>query len=376
MKFVFSILILSVINAVHGAEPPCAASIECDTGSYCSGVNLQCAQKVCAVHGDCFGEFMSGRIPFCNNGFCEDKFAGTCSSAPTCTLAANKKISSFKSIGSLSQIVTTTNTSSSREAVKKLTTDVLAGTSITNEVYVFVDAEETAVFSSEIFDTIGNDATVLAYIKTLVCADIGEEFCTVSIPARRMLGDARELSTSVIVSVTYAVEISAFNTLQDSSSFSDPAFIAALAAAAGVNVSEVTVDSATGTFTIDYVVTDESTGSDPLSEAALQAIADLEADIGTITAAVLSALGLSPDDVSTAVVDRCGDRDCNGRGTCNGDTGACTCTDTDYWGVNCETLVDCNTGDAIVVDGEAYCKCTYPKFGERCVGVKDCSTCA
>lgn len=359
------------------AVPPCAASIECDTGSYCAAVNLKCAQKVCAVHGDCFGEFMSGRIPFCNtvSGFCEDKFAGTCSSVPTCTIAADKKISSLNSIGSITHSVTTTNTSTAREAVKTLTTDILSGTSITNEVYVFVNAEETAVFSSELFDN-RDDATVLAHIKTLICADISEELCTISIPARRMLSDdARELTTSIIVSVTYEVDLAAFNTLQASSSFSEPSFIAALAAAAGVNVSDVIVNSATGAFTIDYIVTDEATGNDPLSEAALQAIADLEADIDTITAAVISALGLNSNDVSDAVVDKCGPRDCNGRGTCSASTGACTCTDINYWGINCETLVDCSTGEIIVMDGGAYCKCKYPQFGERCVDVKDCTAC-
>lgn len=361
--------------------PPiaCTATTDCTATEVCSNLDVCDDAPSCTANADCFGTLTAGRLSYCNTvtGFCVDKYAGTCTSTNDCTVKHLKALTKETGIGSVSQTVTVSNTTAARETVTKLSTDILSGTTVTNDIHVFVTAEETATLDDTIFNTIGDDTEVLAHIKSVVCADIGEELCVVSIPARRLLSEhERDLVGSIVVSITYEIDIDVFNSLQASSSFSDPSFASALAAAAGVDIGNVTVSTSSGTFTIDYVVADESTGSDPLTEAALQSISDLEADVGTITATVISQLGLDSGDVSTAVVDKCADRDCNGRGTCNASTGVCACADTSYWGINCETAVDCTTGDAIVIDGKAYCECTYPKFGQRCVGERDCETCA
>lgn len=354
--------------------PPCESSTDCDSGFYCGATDLKCVQTVCANHGECFGDFLSGRVPFCNTvaGFCEDKFAGTCTTSSTCTLLAGKKNAESKSVGSASHVVSITNTTLARQTAKKLATDILAGTSVTKDIFTVVSVEETVVMSSLYFDAVGNNVDALDHIKSVVCGDIGVDYCTVTIPTRRMLV-SRELATSVTVSVTYEVDIDVFNTLQEAGSFTDPAFIDALAAAAGVDPGNVTVIVSGGSFTIDYTVMDESDGDDPLIDAALQAITDLEADIENITSAVVSELGIGAGDISAAVLDKCGGRDCNGRGTCNESTGACACTDADYWGINCETLVNCNNGTK--ADSIAYCRCIYPSSGRRCELTANCHTC-
>jgi hypothetical protein len=360
------------------AIPPCANSAECDTGKYCAVPDLECAATVCTVNADCFGLFITGRLPFCNTdtGFCEDKYAGTCTSMPGCNTKVGRLVSAETSIGSVSQTVTTTNTTAAREAVKKLNTDILSGTTTTNDIYTYIVAEETATLDSAIFEEINDDVVVLGHIKSVVCGDIGEDLCTVVIPARQLLGDHhydRELGVGIVVSVSYEVDAEAFALLENDGSFSDPSFVSALAAAAGVGVGNVTVNIADGSFSIEYTVTDEAVGGDPLTEESLAAISELQGDIGTITATVISELGLDSGDVSTASVDYCSGRDCNARGTCDEGTGVCNCTDTGYWGINCETAVDCHNGVPTTADGAAYCECDYPEFGQRCNETQDCT---
>lgn len=74
---------------------------------------------------------------------------------------------------------------------------------------------------------------------------------------------------------------------------------------------------------------------------------------------------------------KCGcstDNDCNGRGTCNTSTTVCDCSGTtDYWGIDCNTLIDCNTGVKMV--NASYCECPYPTYGQSCENTKDCSGC-
>lgn len=351
--------------------PPCAFSSECDTGSFCAA-SLKCEQVSCSAHSDCIADFLPGRLPHCSatSGLCEDIYAGTCTDALSCNVAVGKKVALKKSIGAMSQTLTGTNTTAAREAIVKLTTDVLATTTV--NISTFIEVVETVTLDNGIFDLVNDDAAVLAHIKTLVANGFDEGAFSVAKNARRVL--IRDLAGATIVTVTYEIDPTTFAALDASGSFTDPSFATALGNATGFP-GQVTVSSATGEFTVTYTVQDEPVGSDPLTDEALLAIAQLESDIVAVTATVISELGLQPGDLSSAVVDKCAGRDCNGHGTCDPLTGACACTDSNYWGINCETLVDCGTGTNGPVDGVAYCVCDYPKHGTRCDNTKDCSTC-
>jgi hypothetical protein len=180
-------------------------------------------------------------------------------------------------------------------------------------------------------------------------------------------------NNEITVEITYSIDSDLFDSLAaNGTSFSDGSeFEQALAGALGLNTTDIVVSAVTGTLTIEYVVSDEATGDDPLTQENLQALVEVESELTTITNTVLAELGLSENDITSNSIDYCTDRDCNGRGTCDSSTGVCTCTDTNYWGVNCETLVNCN--DGIKDPEQAYCICQYPQFGQRCENTKDCT---
>lgn len=357
--------------------PPCFATSDCSS-TYCQP-NNECAisAKACSSHGDCFGEFLSGYLPHCNfeSGLCEDVgYTGICTSIPECTTKVKKQIANENAIGSMTQTASIGgNVTQSRLGVNDIIQDTIATTTITQDLEIFVAGVETAVFDGALFTNVNNDNLILAEIQKLVCAGDAEEACSVTIPARRVLEDGRELQQEITVSVSYELDAETFANLTSSGSFNDPAFAQALADAVGADVNDVTVVAVDGTLEIEYIVSQESTGDDPLEEENLNAIDTLASEVDTITDTVVAELGLDAGDYEEPDVDKCGDRDCNGRGTCNVNTGVCACTDTDYWGINCETSVTCGNGTKS--DSSAYCICDYPEYGQRCENNKDCSAC-
>lgn len=182
---------------------------------------------------------------------------------------------------------------------------------------------------------------------------------------------SQALAQDIIVSFTYTITGSVFDPLEAGGNFTDPDFKAALATATSANVDNITIAAADDTLTVDFVVAQEATGDDPLTISNKAAIDDMAANSATITSTIETELSIVSFDLTGPTIDRCKSRDCNSRGTCDSDVGVCECTDTDYWGVNCETLVNCNNG---VKDNDtAYCNCDYPEFGERCEGTQDCT---
>lgn len=357
--------------------PPCFATSDCSS-TYCQP-NNECAisAKACSSHGDCFGEFLSGYLPHCDfdAGVCKDVgYHGICTSVPECTAKVKKQIANANAIGSMTQTASIGgNVTQSRLGVNDIIQDTIATTTITQDLEIFVAGVETAVFDGALFTNVNNDNLILAEIQKLVCAGDAEEACSVTIPARRVLEDGRELQQEITVSVSYELDAETFANLTSSGSFNDPAFAQALADAVGADVSDVTVVAVDGTLEIEYIVSQESTGDDPLEEENLNAIDTLASEVDTITDTVVAELGLDAGDYEEPDVDKCGDRDCNGRGTCNANTGVCACTDPDYWGINCETSVTCGNGTKS--DSSAYCICDYPEYGQRCENNKDCSAC-
>jgi hypothetical protein len=348
----------------------CVLSADCRSGQYCGIESLCVPEKPCSAHHDCIGEFRSGRLPFCYLSKCEDRFSGDCVSETTCS-AANKRIQVLtKKLGAISQNFTKSNVTVARAMVKRLYTDLKSTTAITQEIDAFVAGTEYATLPMTLFTDYANTPALLAHIRSIVCPPEVIELCAIEIPddARRRVLDEGSIS----VEITYTINSALFESLAvNGTSFSDgSAFEEALAALLGVNSNEISLSAVSGKLVIEYVVTEEAVGDEPLSEANLAALQAVRDELAAITAALLSELGLDPADVSTSDIDFCSGRDCNGRGTCDADTGVCFCTDTDYWGINCETVVNCNGGTK--VPNEAYCACEYPEYGQRCAATVDC----
>lgn len=354
----------------------CTASSQCALGNYCSPGLVCVSAKACGGHADCIGEFGAGRLPYCNftSGECRDVYTGSCTSVSTCNLI-HKKLNMFRNkLGSIKQDVTITNTTKARETVQKLYTYLKNTTTITQNLDIFVYGKETATFDSNLFTDYGNDAALLAYIKSVVCPPEVLDLCDIEIPSERRL-DSRNLqsSSSITVEITFSIDSDLFDSLAaNGTSFSDGSdFEQALATLLGVSTEDIVLSAVSGELVIEYMVTQEAIGKDPLTEENLAALQEVQNDLAGITSTVISALGLGGNDIQSQSIDYCTNRTCNDRGTCDSVTGVCKCNDPAYWGVNCETYVDCNNG--VKDPAYAYCICEYPEYGQRCESTLDCS---
>lgn len=350
----------------YNIPPQCTVSSDCKgPNEYCTPSN-SCASTPCTAHTDCVGVFQAGKLPYCaNNGYCSDQFTGTCSGELDCNNKVITRKAATRNIGVVKQSISNTNTTQARQTVKTLATRVSQTNSSSNLVTT-ISATETTTFNSILFDNVGDDALLLEEIKNVACGNL-TELCNIQI----VTGGGRRLQGggAITVSITYEIDSTIYDQIPEGS-FNDPEFIQALADAVGLDPGNVTVVSTGSSFTVQYAVTSESTTDDPLTEEALAAIDALAANINSVTAAVVTELGIDESSIEATQVDKCSDRDCNGRGTCNPTTGACQCTDPDYWGVNCETLIVCENGGT---PGDGYCACVFPFYGLRCQTTKDCS---
>jgi hypothetical protein len=217
----------------------------------------------------------------------------------------------------------------------------------------------------------GTTDQLLGHIKSVICGDVP---CAVSQGAgRRRL---RELQSSgeIVVSVEFDLDDTLFDDLVAREAFTDPGFAAALAAAAGVHPDNVTVTTAESSLEVDFVVAEESDGVNPVDTAVLAILQELVDGMQGVVDAAATELGIPPSSITVGGVDRCADRDCNGRGSCDPNTGICACSDPAFWGVNCETPVSCENGGTPRSD-TAYCTCPYPYYDARCNSTRlECSS--
>lgn len=353
---------------------PCIQTSDCPSEQYC-GVEEFCVnQKACTTHADCIGEFVTGRLAYCDStlAVCHDKYEGTCSSLNECNFKHSKIKANANKLGSVSQTVYLSNVTKAREAVFRMYTELYDTTSVTQTLDTFIDGTDEVTINSDLFTNYGDDTALLDHIKSIVCPAEVVDLCSIGTTSRRRL---RELQSEITVEVTYSLDSTLFESLvANGTTFSDGSeFEQALADALGVNTSDIVLTAASGTLSVEYVVSQEATGDDPLSEENIAALQDVENDLTTITNTIITDLNINVNSINTQEVDYCNGRDCNGRGTCDPNTGICNCTDTDYWGINCETLVSCNNGTKAT--GRAYCFCDYPEYGQRCENTKDCDVC-
>lgn len=352
----------------------CYSSSTCGDNEYCAGATQTCEQTACGSHFACDGLFMSGRLTRCGeSGFCEDVFEGTCTNAVDCENKNSLKEAARDSVGVLTQQLTLTNITLAREVIGDLKA-AASNTAINQNVTFKITGTEKVYLEQALFDQVGNDQAILDAVATVLCGVTGKDAASVSQvngpSARRALQSAGEIE----VTVTYEVEDTVYDSFP-AGSFDAPGFVTALEAALSLGAGNVTVTDVEGVISITYVVTNEATGDDPLSEENFDELNDLAAELATIESTIQTQFGLNEADLSTAVIDKCGDRDCNGRGTCNPDTGVCLCDSTDYWGVNCETDVLCAPGQNVPKNGVAYCECPYPASGQRCQTPNACTGC-
>lgn len=351
--------------------PSCLSDITCESLFYCN-LNEECQQQVCTDSSDCYGLIVNNQLPYCNAnaGYCENIFEETCTTLQDCNYKINLALASRDSLGKITQTASYgSNLTSTKSAISDIISTTKSNTTVTQTIYAFVDGSEQVTLNPLLFDTVNNNSLVLEQIENLICGS-ASQFCTAQITNRRLL--QRDLQNTITVTVTYSVDSDIFDIIGSSGSFDSPTFIQNLADAVGVLPGNVTIVLIDGTFSIDYVIAEESDGQDPIDQSVLDSIDTVASEIDSITDVIVAQFNLQRSDFSNTSVDKCADRDCNGRGSCNSSTGICTCTNTDYWGVNCETIVTC-ANDGIKKTSEAYCKCTFPYYGVRCENTQNCN---
>ena len=243
-------------------------------------------------------------------------------------------------------------------------------TTASTSMKVYIGATETVALDGALRENRGDqnvtDAVALAYC--------GEEY--VSVCSARILplgGGRRALQGNFgefTVELTYDVTQGVYaEFIANGTQFDDPGFEQAVAAAAGVNVTDVTVSAAGGDLTITFVLAAESSEFLPLGEEVMEEVDTLTANLVQVSNAVVAELGIDSDDISLANLNPCADRDCGGYGSslCDADTGICACP-AGTWGVNCDDACVCENGGLCPAN---QCFCPYPYWGGRCQLVSD-----
>ncbi len=368
----------SVSPTVSPTKSPtfeCYSSSTCSTNEYCAGATQTCEQTACTSHTDCDGLFLSDRLQTCaDSGFCQDLYEGSCLSEIDCQNKNSLKNAARNAVGTLTQQLTVTNLTLARDVISSLKAATSANNTIGQNITFKISGVEKVYLEQSLFTQVGDDAAIHDAIATVLFGTSGKQAVTLTQvngpSARRSLQATGEIE----ITVTYEVDDAIYDTFPPGS-FDSATFAASLEAALSLGAGNVTVTDVDGSVSITYVVTNEAPGDDPLSEDNFDELNDLKAELAIIESTIQSNFGLNEADLSTASIDKCGDRDCNGRGTCNNNTGVCLCDSADYWGVNCETTVECTSGTNVGLNGQAYCECPYPNSGQRCTITNTCVGC-
>lgn len=347
-------------------SPTPAPTFECTETAHCTepneicGDGNSCGAHPCLSHGDCYGVMLPGRLGRCSGGFCVDSYSGSCVSSVECTAKVNRMFVSENSLGQREVQVSNSNISKVVEATKGMINEVF--NSSTEDLFALLDGDYSATFSRVMWDLYNDDDALLLHIKTIICGDVP---CTISKGTGRRLQNSGEVG----VFVSFTIDSILLDQLTKVNAFEDPQFIQDLAAAAGLNETDVVITTSSGTIVLTLQVAKESTGDDPLEDENIGAIEAVTSSLGAIADSLIQTLSLPPDAISISSVDKCAGRDCNGRGTCSPTTGICNCQQ-GWWGVNCETAVVCVNG-GVTHPTSSYCMCPYPFWGKRCVSTKD-----
>ena len=344
----------------------CTVSADCAVSDddYCHTAGY-CVTTACTEHLDCSSSFQAGKLPYCHsNGYCRDIYSGSCTTNEGCGTAvevakANSNLALMKATRTISASTGTVRHNATAEMIGDLKTSL----TLSDQVSFTVKNTESAVFDNSILDHV-TESELEDGIKTKMCGNYSD-LCTVTIG-----GSGRRLqsSGSITVDIVYEVDDSAYDTI-GGDSFENAAFEQQLADQLGIGVGNITVSGVAGNIVVSIVIVEEVDG-EPLGDEILDEINQIDSELDTITSNLVATTpGLNANDIEAPDVDRCVDRDCNGRGTCNEATGICECTG-DWWGINCETACECSNGRPCV---NAVCQCEYPEYGLKCEETKDCA---
>ncbi|GBG34926.1 Scavenger receptor class F member 1 [Hondaea fermentalgiana] len=374
----------SATRCANGNVTACGKGKICGYDAEGDAAAAECVSAPsCSEHMDCKEHIFPGRLPYCNQGKCDDKLgASSCSTAKTCNAQAEYRSTMKKSVGSITQRLASGGDLAASRAVANAVAQradalLVAATGETKtNTTLLLRGIETAKLDSAVVEALSGNETALAEaVRQIVCGAAADS-CEIEVGAS---GGRRLQEDEVgVISVTVSYELSPedFEAISSSNTtFSDgSAFEQALATQLGVSTDDIQVRAVDGELEIEYVVVPEAgADGDPVqadNTAALQAVA---AQISAANSAIATELGIDETDLGSPDIDYCAGRTCNDRGTCDPETGVCACSTDEYWGVNCETAVSCNGGTKAA--GAAYCECPFPLYGLRCEHSVECGTC-
>lgn len=239
-----------------------------------------------------------------------------------------------------------------------------------------ITSEEEGTVNSLLVTTVGNDTLLEEKLAQVRCGSAAPN-CQVTVNGgRRMLMSehGRKLDSQLLLEITFDLDSSLLSTV-NGFDLNDPEFEAELLDALGLdNTTEITVTSNAGDITI-VATLEANPSTDPLGEELAATGQEAGENLEAITESLLLALGVGPDNalVLSTTLEYCPvERDCNGRGVCDPETGICACVG-NWWGIECETPCECVNGGECK---NALCHCDYPFYGLRCNSTStECQVC-
>ena len=347
----------------------------CDTSSECLGTDeicngVGCVQQACVDHVDCKVAMLPTRLPYCDGEFCQDVAEKSCDSDTACEISADVVHSKLNALFTITRDIKVSNPSKRQQIALGLANKAKEGDT-ENIVHVLSKGRERVTVYNDLFLTVNNDTMTLEGICKARCGDKSHSCkCTITGGSgRRMMMRSKRslqaLQQPVSVTITWEIDYDTYVALESTGeTFDDPEFIQAIATELGVDVGTITVLTSDGDIELTVNLVDEDVATGDITELVTQ-MQDIDASLDNTTSILIDSLNLDPLDVEKSEVDLCGDRDCNGRGTCDLTSGICACVG-DWWGVNCEIACECSKGGTCK---DAYCHCEFPHYDQRCESV-------
>lgn len=351
--------------------PQCTTSVDCSGTEICDN-QYQCTTIACSTHNECFGNFLVGRLPLCDHKIdsCVDIYASSCLTQRRCRSQARRKWRQQRAFGKAKLLNQEIREDKREEATLRALEllDVSLEGKNNSLLYIGVVGYDTITIDNT---TLTEAIIVNGYTEEHVfnamielrCGDSSDE-CTYEVPTRRMLADE-----NVTITISYDVDEQVYLDLTTSGyQFGTNNFTDALAETLNLDPEQVTIVLNDGQIEIEITIIDDITDGDPIDDSFLDDIDLVQAELDTVFNDVETELGIN--NMTLAGVDYCGDRTCDGHGTCNSQDGVCSC-DTDYGGVNCQIYIACANDDDCLNGGtctssSARCSCEYPWYGVFC----------
>lgn len=323
---------------------------ECDPGGDLCPENKVCSLNrtcegpiACTQNYDCFGE---QQFPVCVDGICRELYDDTCDGPLDCDIKAHRNYASANGVGLISVTYEDSNSDS-----------VVDSWNLTQMLIDYGNPWVTVDYDDSVVLLVDPDVTDEQYKEAVEAKVCGPVPCVITVTRTvaevtiRMQADLHPESLELLtVNGTFSADL--VDRLGD--------YLNRTVEFAGVNTTGYTVVNAWHTV--------EGDGITPVP-------ADETNNLITLGINVNQAVNAQGFNYLPTVgqIDRCGNRNCNYHGTCNSDTGVCECTNVNYWGLNCETLVTCENDGWKKADDQ-YCVCPYPWGGLRCEK-QYCSSC-